>query len=391
MSDTITEERPETEAPDDIRSAVAAAFDEAETTAPETPQPAAKPAAETPETTTTQRGPDGKFVKSDAEPVAKTTEEPAKPAAAAEPDGPAFAKSWAPAERDLLAKAPPEVKALIERRFGDLHADYTRKNQEAATFRNEWQPIAQMFAPHADVMQQKGLTPASTIQAWYNVERQLMSGGDGAALLLANVAKNYKVDPAAVMRHLGIQSHAPADPADPKPEGQQPALPPEVAERFQRYDQFIANQQAEREQQQRQQFNAQANQVMSSIDQFAAATDDAGALKHPHFRDVEADMTRHVLAVRAAGQPVPALADLYDMAVWANPATRAKVLAEQHAAEEAKRVATEQARQQEAREKAEKARRAASSVTGSPASQTPRRATGSLRDELEAAAEDLAA
>jgi len=49
------------------------------------------------------------------------------------------------------------------------------------------------------------------------------------------------------------------------------------------------------------------------------------------------------------------------------------------------------ARQQEAREKAEKARRAASSVTGSPASQTPRRATGSLRDELEAAAEDLAA
>lgn len=401
MSDT-TSDQPQ----DDIRSAVAAAWDEVAQPDDSSSGVAQDGASDTPSEAPSSRarGPDGKFVKAEeAEPTKPEVEEPAKaekpeePKAEekpeAKPEEPAGAlKSWSQAERDALAKAPPEVQQLVAKRYGDLHADYTRKSQEIATFRKDWDPVAGLFSPHADIMRQKGLTPSSLIKAWYDVERGLMQGGETALGIITNIAQGYKIDPAAIARALGVQpavSQAPANPEEPKPDNAV-ALPPEVQARLDRLEQAEIQRQREAQAAQVAQYNDVAHRVQSDIDHFAGATDKNGALLHPHFHTVEANMTRAVMAYKAAGQPVPPLDQLYDEAVWANPETRAAIQAEQRAADQAQREQADRARAEEARKKAEQARRAGSSVTGAPANKAPSRQSESLREQLESAFDEVA-
>jgi hypothetical protein len=133
--------------------------------------------------------------------------------------------------------------------------------------------------------------------------------------------------------------------------------------------------------------------VMSTIDQFREAKSPAGALLHPHFADVEDDMTRLAQAAMVRGEEVPSLDELYDKAVWAYPSTRTRLIEERTAADMAQHAATEQKRAAEARAKAERARRAGSSVTGSPghgqsAAMSGRKANGSIMDDLRSAYEE---
>jgi hypothetical protein len=390
LSDTI--ETP-TEETDDIRSALAAAMSEPAPTDPPPPEPDEDSEPSESSSSERARGPDGKFVKAEAEEPevkAETPEPEAKEEApkAEEPAGPL--KSWSEAERAALAKAPKEAQDVFLKRYGDLQADYTRKTQEAAQFRKDWEPVNSLLAPHSEQMRARGFTPGSLIQGWYDAERGLMAGGQTAINLVANIVKGYGIDGAALARALGVTTASTqAAPEEPNPTAQ-PQIPPELANKIAEMEGFIATERQRREADQRAQYEGAASRVMNDIEQFAAAADKSGALLHPHFRTVEDDITRLVLAHRAAGQQVPPLADLYDQAVWANPNTRAAIQAEQRAADEAKRAADEKARAEETRKKAEQARRAASSVTGAPASKTVGRQTGSIREQLESAMEDLA-
>jgi nitric oxide reductase activation protein len=68
--------------------------------------------------------------------------------------------------------------------------------------------------------------------------------------------------------------------------------------------------------------------------------------------------------------------DAYDMAVWARPDLRERILADQRKAEDAKREA-------DARKAAEDARKRAVSVKSNPSMSPNATPAGSLRDELE--------
>ena len=378
---------------------VSAAFDEL-TTEPTAPEPA--PKADQEPAGDRARGPDGKFVRAEAEPPADppapaTPKAPAAEPAAAKPEPPDFAKAtatWSQADRDAVAKLPDDAKEFVLRRERERDADYTRKTQEIAGFRRDYEPIDQLLSPHADMMREKGFTKAALIQAWYNVEKGLMQGGPTAAQLVAGIVDNYRLDRSAIARALGITpsaTQAVANPPQPQPEpGTQPIqLPPEIAQKFKQYDDYLA-QQAQTEQRRAQlAYNDAATRVVSEIDQFAAASDSAGALLHPHFRAVENDMAVLAQLAQARGKAVPPLSDLYDQAVWANPSTRAEIRKAEVASQEAQRAASEKTSRDEARAKAERATRAAKSTTGAPPPGQARRSTGSLRDELLEAADQL--
>jgi hypothetical protein len=382
-------------APDDIRSALMAAIDGAETApeAPETP---------TPETETDKptraRGPDGKFAaKEESQTETPTPETPKEEAKA--PEGKATTTeppaNWSEADKAKFKTLPADGQEFLLRRHTAMEADYTKKTTEIAAFRKEYEPVAQIFAPHLDALRQSGFTPASLVKAWADVETSLM-GGRGVDVV-KDIVRQYKIDPQQVARALGLSVAAPAagtvqPPAPDAPVT--PQLPPEIAAKLQGYDQFIAQQQQERAQQAAAQQREAEHRVMSAIDQFSSAKDDAGGLKHPHFAEVEADMTRLMVAARTSGETVSTdrLADFYDQAVWANPSTRAKALEATRAAEQAQHAAAEAERAKEARAKAERARRAGSSVTGSPGTgQSPTQApkgADSIRAALLAAAEE---
>lgn len=377
--DTITQE-----APDDIRSALMNAIDGVE--APEVEE----------EKPSRARSADGKFAKTEDTPEAPVVEKPVEEVTT-EVAAPVVSTTEPPANWSAEDKAkfkglPADGQEFLLRRHSAMEADYTRKTQDIAAFRKDFEPVKQMFDPHKDDLARAGYTPATLVQAWYNVERELQAGrGVG---IVKSLVDGYKLDRQEVAKALGLvaPSAAPGveQPPAATPETPVAAIPPELQARLSQHEQFISQIQRERQEQAAATQREQESRVMSTIDQFRGAKDASGNLSHPHFAEVEDHMTRLIIAARTSGSPVPALDELYDQAVWANPSTRAKALEATQAATQAQQAAAEAERTKEARAKAERARRAGSSVTGSPgqsATQAPRGAD-SIRAALLAAAEE---
>src|SRR5581483_1900921 len=277
-----------------------------------------------------------------------------------------------------------------------MEGDYTKKLQANARLRTEYEPVDKLFEPYRDTMKQKGFTPAGLIEAWANVEKKLISGEQGALEVISGLVRGYNVPVAKLAAALGIRAGAaPAAPAEKTPDnpqgGTQIQLPPEVVERLQKLDRLeqsvnglTAAQNAARQAA----LNAGAERAQQEIENFKSEKGKDGALLRPHFDDVEADMIALANAAIASKQPVPSLSELYEKAVWSNPATREKLLTAQTQAAEAKRIAQEKA-------KAAAAKKASTSVTGAPGlgqATSPRtQVEQTLREQLMAAAEEAEA
>lgn len=380
------------EAPDDIRSAILSAMNE-------------EPAQQ--ETRT--RGPDGKFIRAEPEevlaetaPVAEKTAAPVettatpiepKPATGVEPP-----PMWSEADKTAFKALPAEAQEIVARRQREMEADYTRKTTEIAAFRRDFEPVRDMLAPHMDQIRQAGMTPATLIKNWQTAELELAAGGDRAIGLLRSVIQNYRLDPSAVARAIGVTPGQPAAGVEtpPAPNGSSPIqLPPELMSEIQTLKQKQAAQDQYFAQQQQQQQRAAQDRVENTINEFRDAKDTSGKLLHPHYAEVEEDMIYLLTAERARGKE-PDLSTLYSKAVLLNTSVQEKVQAEKHAAEQAQRAADAEKAKAEARAKAERARRAGSSVTGAPGSgqarmiQASKEDSRSLREQLESAYQEVA-
>jgi hypothetical protein len=403
---------------DDIRSSLAEALAQSEQTATTGADGQAQDKGTAADTSTDTggrvRGPDGKFVKkedaSEGDAAAAAAAKPDK-AATAEPDPAAQATvadtkeppaHWSQADKDKFKAQAPDAQAFILDRFKAMEGDYTRKTQEVAHLKKEYGPVHEMFAPHADAMRAKGFTPRSLIEAWANVEQKLAAGPDSAIEVIKGLVGGYNIPVAKIAAALGLTA-ATARADGQQQDGQQPtavengqqvALPPEVAAELQALREQVGQfGQKFQTIEQREQAAARAREIaegeaiQSQVNQFKSAVDPSGQLLHPHFDEVEDLMASLANAALASKQPVPSLDQLYETAVYANPSTREKVLAAQRQQEETKRI-------EEARAKAASARKAGSSVTGAPGSgQAPNGKSMSelsLREQLEAAADEAA-
>ena len=126
--------------------------------------------------------------------------------------------------------------------------------------------------------------------------------------------------------------------------------------------QQIAQLQGTIQNQQQQAQNMQKQEVQTLIDNFQTAKDEDGNLKHPHFEAVQNQMA----ALVGSGQAKD-IAEAYDMAVFANPSTRAKVLEEQaKQKEEQAKKETQQEVKAEAVQKAKKQQRVNVKGSGTP-------------------------
>jgi hypothetical protein len=309
--------------------------------------------------------------------------------------------SWSAKDKELFAKQTPEAKAFLLDRHKSMEADYTRKTQDLATQRKEYEAVDQVFAPHRDKLKAANLTPSQVIQGWAAAEQRLMNG-DGLNLIPA-LAKNYNLDPIKLATQILIVGGV----ADPKAAMEQIAasaaeqvkaqpqpiqLPPEVTARLAIVDRVAAHVDS----QERAQAEAEVARIYSSLETFKTATDASGALLHPHFDELIDTISKLADQAKAAKQPIPPIDQLYQDAIFANPAVRQKWLDAKLAAERSSTVAAQQAAREkaaaEARAKSEKARKAGSSVTGAAGTGQPlngrSRGSDNLRSALEAAVED---
>lgn len=336
---------------DDLRATLTDAFkSSAEPEPAATPEPAVA-APETPaQATERARDEQGRF-------AAKAAQEAAEPAAQAAPAGtvapaeavppvaeapkvPGPPNSWSAQAKANWHTLPTEIQAEIAKREQDI-AKFTGKTDEERAFGRDMQKVVQPYLP---VIKAQGATPAQAVESLLNTAYVLHTGTPQAKqAALMQVAREY-----------GIPLEGNQQSSD--------AYTQQLEQRLAQLEQRLTGADQEQE-------FALQQEVANDLAAFAADP------RNSHFEAVKG----HMAALLSSGEAKD-LQDAYDRAVWASPDTRATLLAQQRAEEEAKRRADEAKRLEDARRKAV-------SVVGSPGLATAAaRPNGdlSLRDELQA-------
>jgi hypothetical protein len=243
-------------------------------------------------------------------------------------------KSWAKEQHELWGQIPDAAKDYIEQREKQM-ADGMNGAREAFSFINAYD---QAVSPYREDFQAAGVDEITGIRSLMEHHRAITQG---------TLEQRQQA-----FIQIGIASGLIPQ------EGQ-----PQVDPRTQHIEQRLA--QIERQTQQREQQirTQQEAQMLSEIQGFAS--------EHEYFDLVADDMMPYLYP----GMPISELKVVYDKAVWANPATRAKEMQKQMTAETERR-----------RQEAEAAKKAASAnVRGQQRPRTADVPGGSWDDTMEEA------
>lgn len=354
---------------DDLRATIEASYETEAKTTPE-PEVVEEPVAETPEEPEAKEEPgdhptdparraDGKFKPQKTEaapekaaPETETTPSKDDQAKASEPAAQTAALNppagWTAVEKAEWSKLPPAIQAAVSRREAEMANGGKQWSEEKRRYETTLAPVAQAAA-------RRGMRTEEGLQALMRAQDFLDQDAPNAIKWLA---KSYNVDLATLA----------GQPAEVQSEARQPDISRLVQQAVMPY---LAPIQERMQMEERQKQESTVNLVT----QFAESPG------HEHFNAVENELMGLIPAIKSANPSwshEKILQDAYDRAVYANPTTRAAVLAAQQAEADAKRQADVKAR-------AASARRASVSVTGAPSGNSGRTPKDSLRAELEAA------
>lgn len=336
---------------DDIRAAMASLAEEA----PEDPKPEGEPAAEEPEAKAgAERDEHGRFKSKEAgeEPAAKPVAEPAQEENVT-PDPYGLAPQFAhPAIKDKWAEFTPEVREALHKREKEIHLAATKFDED----RNFGKQVKEIAKPYEALITSLGANVPTAIDYLLKTDFVLRTGTPEAkrnALLKA--AQDYGIDLSGAQQ----------------PAQTQPQANPEIETLQQR----IIRLETERNNDIQSRRDEEQRTIHSQIESFASRPENV------HFARVAPTMA----ALMQSGQ-AESLEKAYEMAVYADPETRALHLAAERDTEERKR-------QGERAAQAAKARQASPSITGAPGSAVPPQmngSSGSIEDDLRAAFQQVA-
>lgn len=265
---------------------------------------------------------------------------------------------------------PVEAQRQVSKRLGDMESEFTRTSQENAANRTTANAFDSALKPWQPYLQHLGLNDSEGIAKSLTVllaaEYRLRSGSqDQKQAILAQFAKDYGVDLQALSERAEDQGHSEPDDEITKVRKGLDTLKTSV-EGFMDEGKARAAQEAQ-------------GHMDQQVKVFSEAKDDQGELLRPHFNDVRTDMADLIElneAQRKRNSDVPEM-DMdtaYEQAVWANPATRQKMIEagkapspgngepSKPASGEAAQAANREARQK----KAKAARRASKGTPGRP-------------------------
>jgi hypothetical protein len=211
-------------------------------------------------------------------------------------------------------------------------------------------PVREVVKAYETEISRRGMAPEQAVKVLFEAQRAL---DENPVEALRQLARSYGVDPANLAP--ATNALAPLQSADP------------VLGQLQ---QEVATLRGYLTQQQRIQHDATMAEQHRIISDFASTKAADGAAAYPHFEQVRVTMGNLLQAGEAKS-----LKDAYDMAVWARPDLRERILADQRKAEDAKREA-------EARKAAEDAKKRAVSIKSNPSVNTDATSAGTVRDEL---------
>ena len=310
---------------------------------------------------------------------AETTEEGTETEAQAQPETTA-PEAFSKEAKASWAKVPPTVQAAILKRETD-----TAKGVEE--LKNKYKDIDTALTPHMNAIRQHGHTPGQAVNQLFSWFQALSANPDVAFPALA---KSFGYDLAKFVQAQQAQPAA----TDPNAQQAQPAgaIPPELQK-------YITDLQAELNGI-KQSFGKELVGLKSTFQQQNDAKTQeilsTWSKDKPHFEEVRGLMAQLIQsgAIPIKNEQVD-LDGAYQMALYAHPDVRAKVLAEQQAAQQAEAKAKAAALKKQQEEQAVKARRAGSSLGGGAPGEAGAQVPGkkgkgrSVRESILAAREEL--
>ena len=249
-------------------------------------------------------------------------------------------KHWPKEEQEIFNAWDANVQHQVMDRYKAMEGDYTKKTQALSKYKKRNEALDEIYGPFRDDFQRAGMDEVAATRQLLAAHKYLREDTQQAIKWLA---QSYGVDLKAVNDDTAIEDEY----ADPQMKAMQ---------------QQIAQLQGTIQNQQQQAQNMQKQEVQTLIDNFQTAKDEDCNLKHPHYEAVQNQMA----ALVGSGQAKD-IAQAYDMAVFANPETRAKVLEEQaKQKEEQAKKETQQEVKAEAVQKAKKQQRVNVKGSGTP-------------------------
>lgn len=258
--------------------------------------------------------------------------------------------TWTAEAKANYKDLPPWAKKEVHKREEDVIRGISNLKEQSQF----GQRMQQVVTPYMAMLNQKGVPAENAVQAMLNTLYTLETATPAKkAELIRDLATRYNAD-------MGLISK----PEDPQQMQVRQYIAP-LEQRIQQLQQVINGQQTSAREQ-------QLSEATKAVETFAMTTDEKGALKYPYFENVSEMMASFVESGRAT-----TLEQAYDIAVWADPSTRALLQSEQTKVQQAQSAA-------KAKEKADKARNANKLNLDKRGAQesSQRKPTGSIDDTL---------
>lgn len=274
-------------------------------------------------------------------------------------------RGWQQEMKVEWTKLPPSIQQEIGRREQNRDNYLRQQVQKATDAQKRYSALDEVLAPRRQAFAAKGMNEAQVIG-------QLLALSDAASNdkpgFIRWFAKENGIDLATL-----TAANPDAAPVDPTLKAMQDELG--------RVKTALTTLHSTREAETRAQAEQRVTGAIPLISRWAAETDAQGQPKRPYFEAVADEIPDFIQRLKAKNpgrSESEYLQTAYDMAVWANPDTRA---AEQ-SRESQKRQIEEQRKSAEA---AEIAKRTGASLAGSPSASPSQGPTGSVRGALEKA------
>lgn len=206
-------------------------------------------------------------------------------------------KAWAKEKHELWGKLDPAAQEYIEQRERQM-VEGLSQYAESAKFAKA---VKEVIGPHMEVIKAQNIEPAAAIGYLFNAHKSLSTGTpEQRTAYLVEVAKTYGID---IAKAAGLA-------------GQKSEEPPYVRELRERQERLEREREAERSA-----AHAEAAQkIEKQVADFADAKDEKGNPKHPYFDEC----AEHIVKLIQGGY---SLEEAYQVAIYANPATKEKELA----------------------------------------------------------------
>jgi len=305
-----------------------------------------------------------------------TQSKPAEPAPAGSSTRPT--EHWSAEDRAAFSRMPQEAQDLFMRRYNEMEADYTRKTQANAGAVNAVNALTPIFNDPdiAASLREQEMHPMQAIHQWAGFHKRAVSQNprDRAALLY-ELAERMGFDPA----RLFATARQPEPPVNLSEQDKQDPVYRYIADQFGRQTndlQALRSELNTMREAERQKYEQSTLQVTrQGIDHYADEKGPDGKPLRPYFDRV----VNHVIELYKAN-PQRDLNEAYERACWMDPDVRKEMLDAERNRQQAQ-VSNDRARQA--------VRGNTRGITSPVSKPTERKGNGSLRDVLEASADEV--